>query len=53
MVRGETEGEARKGMRASSVAEDEEDAIVDTDDLIVFQPVGAIEDEHGPSGDDD
>jgi len=51
VVGGETEDDAREGMRAWFLAEDEEDAIVDTADLIVFQPGGALEDANGSSGD--
>jgi len=51
VVGGVTEDDAREGMRAWFVAEDEEDAIVDTADLIVFQPSGALEDTNWSSGD--
>jgi len=53
VVGGETEDDAQEGMRAWFVEEEEDDTIVDTADLFVFQPGGALEDEHGPSGDDD
>jgi len=42
VVGGETEDDAREGMRAWFAAEDEEDAIVDASDLIVFQPGGWV-----------
>ena len=42
VVGGETEDDAREGMRAWFAAEDEEDGIVDAADLIVFQPGGWV-----------
>ena len=52
VVGGESEHDAREGMRAWLTAEDEEEAIVDTADLIVFPPDEAAADEYEPSGDE-
>ena len=52
VVGGEREHVARGGMRAWLAAEDEEEAIVDTADLIVFPPDEASRDMDEPSGDE-
>jgi len=52
VVGGESEHVAREGMRAWLAAEDEEEAIVNTADLIVFPPDEASGDEDEPSGDE-
>jgi len=50
VVKGETEDDAREGMRGWFAAENEEDASADTADLIVFQPGENLQDKHASSG---
>ena len=53
MVCGESEHDEREGMRALLAADDAEEAIVDTSDLIVFQPEAASGDEDEPTCDEE
>jgi len=53
VVGAERQYDSREGMRAWLAAEDEEDTIVDTADLMVFSPDGVPGEEDGASGAED